>query len=215
MNEGAGLAIAESINNRGAGRARFHRVDVAHEDQVKALIETAVSTYGKLDGAINAAGIPHNGSALHELSATDFDRVHNVNLRGVFLCIKYQITAMLKSGGGSIVAISSSAAIKGLANASDYCAAKSGVAGLIRAGAMDYADRGIRLNALLPGAINTPMMRKAVAMTPRMQDICNALPMKRYGEAAEVAAPALWLLSDQASYITGVSLPIDGAYTIQ
>jgi NAD(P)-dependent dehydrogenase (short-subunit alcohol dehydrogenase family) len=215
MNEGAGLEIAQSINNRSPGRARFHRVDVAQEDQVKSLVETAVSAYGKLDGAINAAGIAHTGAALHELSATDFDQVLGVNLRGMFLCIKYQIAAMLQSGGGSIVAISSSAALKGLANASDYCAAKSGVNGLVRAGAMDYAERGIRLNAILPGAINTPMMQKAVAMTPSMRDIVNALPMKRYGESAEVAAAAIWLLSDHASYITGVSLPIDGALSIQ
>jgi NAD(P)-dependent dehydrogenase (short-subunit alcohol dehydrogenase family) len=215
MNEAAGLKTVELINEGGPGRALFHHVDVAREDQVKSLVETAVSTYGKLHGAINAAGIAHTGGALHELSATDFDRVLNVNLRGMFLCIKYQIAAMLQSGGGSIVAISSSASLNGLANASDYCSAKAGVNGLIRAGAMDYADRGIRLNAILPGATNTPMMQRAVAMTPNMRDIVNALPMKRFAESAEVAAPALWLLSDHASYITGVSLPIDGALSIQ
>lgn len=195
------------------GRAQFISTDVSQDDQVRAAVSAALSAYGKLDGAINAAGVAQAGVPLHELSTEQFDKCVNVNLRGMFFCVRAQIAAMLDNGG-SIVAISSTAAYNGVPNSSEYCAAKSGVNGLVRGAAVDYASRGIRINGIMPGGTWTPMVEKAIARDPALNAIVDMFPMKRFAQPQEIAAAAVWLLSDEASYTTGACLPIDGALSI-
>ena len=213
MNEEGGRDAAATISAQGMGRAQFISTNVADEDQVKAMIAAAVSAYGKLDGAINAAGVAQAGVPLHEVSLEQFDRCVGVNLRGMFLCVKYQIEAML-AAGGSIVAISSTAAYNGVPNSSEYCAAKSGVNGLVRGGSVDYASRGIRINGIMPGGTWTPMVEASINKDPALNAIVDMFPMKRFAQPTEIAAAAVWLMSAEASYTTGACIPIDGALTI-
>lgn len=215
MNVEAGNALADEINKSKASRAIFLRTDVTSEDDVKAMVDGAVTQFGGLDGAINAAGVPNHGRVLHEMELSEFTRVIDINLVSMFLCLKYQARAMLAGKGGSIVAISSTASLMGLPNTAEYCASKAGVNGLVRAAATDYATKGIRVNAILPGATWTPLAQKAVAINPDLKGAAEYFPMKRYAQPEEIAAPAAWLLSDQASYITGASMPVDGALSIQ
>ncbi|MGE4429707.1 MAG: SDR family NAD(P)-dependent oxidoreductase [Sphingobium sp.] len=213
LNEDGGKDAVATIAAQGKGRAQFISTDVSREDQVRAMIAAAVSSYGKLDGAINAAGVAQAGVPLHEVSIEQFDRCVGINLRGMFLCVKYQIEAMLESGG-SIVAISSTAAYNGVPNSSEYCAAKSGVNGLVRGGSVDYASRGIRINGIMPGGTWTPMVEASINKDPALNAIVDMFPMKRFARPEEIAAAAVWLVSDEASYTTGACIPIDGALTI-
>lgn len=214
MNSEAGNALAAEINGFGNARAAFVRTDVTSEGDVRNMVDTALSTFGRLDCAVNAAGLPNRGKILHEVGADEFSQVINVNLVGMFLSMKHQAAAMLKTGGGSIVAISSSVSVMAIVNAAEYCASKAGVDGLVRAAALDYADKGIRVNAVLPGPVRTPMMERAVAQASAPSDILAALPMKRWAEPDEIAAAALWLASDQASYVSGTTMSVDGALSV-
>lgn len=188
--------------------------DVSNETDVRTMVDAAVTRFGRLDGACNAAGVPQTGKALHEVSADEWDRCHSVNLRGLFLCNKYQIAAMLQSGGGSIVNIVSTAAMVGFPNGAEYCASKSGVLGLVRGAAIDYATKGIRINSVLPGATDTPMLQGAFAQDPGLKAALAAVhPMGRLAKPIEIAAAARWLLSDEASFVTGASYAVDGGHT--
>jgi 2,5-dichloro-2,5-cyclohexadiene-1,4-diol dehydrogenase 1 len=213
LNVDAGQTTADGISRRGPGSAAFVRANVAVEDEVERMVRFALDRHGGLDGAINAAGIAQAGLLLHEMSTEDWDRNLAVNLRGVFFCLKHEVRAMLDHGG-TIVAIASTLATKGLRGASEYCAGKAGVTGLVRAAALDYADRGIRINTVSPGATWTPMAEIVMAKIATLQGIAEAFPMKRFSQASEVAAGAVWLLSDQASAVTGVNMPIDGGQSI-
>jgi NAD(P)-dependent dehydrogenase (short-subunit alcohol dehydrogenase family) len=196
-------------------KAQFVHTDIADEASVQAMVAAAEGTYGKLDGAINAAGIPGlRGLPLAQLTADEFDSVHNINLRGMFLCLKYQILAMQRTNGGSIVAFSSKAGEKGTINSAQYCASKAGVAGLVRGAALDYADQGIRINSILPGGILTPMMAAAIGDNPELGKTAERVPMKRFAMPHEVAAAAVWLISDHASYVTGVAWLVDGGLSL-
>jgi 2,5-dichloro-2,5-cyclohexadiene-1,4-diol dehydrogenase 1 len=168
---------------------------------------------GRLDGAINAAGVPQLGKKLHELESAEWDAHFAVNLRGVFLCMKYQIDAMLRGGGGSIVVISSIAAVLGLQTSPEYCASKAGVTGLVRSAAIDYAKQGIRVNALLPGATRTPLAMQALATKPPGVGPMP-VPNGRMAEPAEIARGAVWMVSDDASYMSGSCMTIDAGLSI-
>lgn len=195
-------ALAGEIRKAG-GDALAVPTDVADGASVERLVATAVETYGRLDAAFNNAGEGHAPRPLAEISPEDFDRTVAVILRGVFLCMKYEIPAMLASGGGAIVNMASTAGLGGAPGMGSYVAAKHGVVGLTKTAAVDYAERGIRVNALAPGPIFTrPEMEAA--------QVGRWVPMQRMGRPDEVAAAAVWLCSDQASYISGVTLPIDG-----
>jgi len=213
LDEAAGRAAAARLTEQGPGKARFVRTDVALEESVKAMVAEAVSAHGRLDGAINAAGVASRGAPVHELSAAEWRRVTGVNLDGMFFCVKHQIAAMLETGGGAIVAVSSAAAVMGLIHSSDYCASKAGVAGLVRGAALDYAKRGIRINALLPGATDTPMSRRSMEQNTAIAGTLT-VPMDRMAEPREIAAGAVWMVSDQASYMTGACISIDAGMTI-
>ena len=212
-NGDSAAATAAAIVSAG-GTAQPVTADVADDASVAAMVAAAVSAYGRLDGACNAAGVPQVGKLLHEVSLDEWDRCHAVNLRGLFLCNKHQIAAMLENGGGSIVNIVSTAAMVGFPNGAEYCASKAGAMGLTRGAAIDYATRGIRINAVLPGGTLTPMLKSAMAADPGLEPALAAVhPMNRFGQPEEIAGAVRWLLSDEASFATGASFAIDGGHT--
>jgi 2,5-dichloro-2,5-cyclohexadiene-1,4-diol dehydrogenase 1 len=213
LNENGGREAVEEIESA-QGLAQFVRTDVARESDVIRMIEAAEKAYGKLDGAINAAGVPSCGKLLADVTIEEFDRCNNINLRGMFLCIKYQVAAMLRAGGGSIVAISSSAAVIGVPKHAEYCTSKAGVTGLVRGGAVDYADKKVRLNSILPGGTLTPMVQFSIEQDPSLSRVVDMFPMKRFARPEEVAGAAVWLVSDEASYVTGATWAVDGALTV-
>lgn len=206
--------VVEEIVSRGL-KAIAVSCDVSNEEQVKAMVEKTIQTYGKLDIAYNNAGIQIPPIPTHELKAEDFDRLIAVNLRSVFLCMKYELREMLKNGGGSIVNNSSISGIKATPKLSAYVAAKHGIVGLTKTVGAEYADRGIRVNAVCPGTIVTPMvtnmMQKGYLDEPAA---LAATPMHRFAEPKEVASVVLFLSSDAASYVNGQAIVVDGGQTI-
>jgi NAD(P)-dependent dehydrogenase (short-subunit alcohol dehydrogenase family) len=213
LNEAGGKAAAAALNKGGQGRAQFVTADVSSEESVRAMVAAAASKFGSVDGAINSAGVVQHWKLLHELSAAEWDFVVNINLRGMFFCIKYQIQQMMKNSGGAIVAIASIAANIGFGNSAEYCASKAGVTGLVRAAAMDYAKQGIRVNALLPGPTMTPLVERALATKPKNLGSLE-LPIGRIAAPAEVARGAVWMISDEASYMSGSCMTIDGGLSV-
>lgn len=185
--------------------------DTGDPAAIAQVIDATLKAFGRLDAAFNNAGDGHMPTPLADIAVEDFDRVVRVNLRGAFLAMKYEIPAMLASGGGAIVNMSSTAGLMGVPGIASYDASKHGIIGLTRTAAADYAQRNIRVNALAPGPI----------LTHRLQNVPDALhervvgpiPMHRLGRPEEVAATVVWLCSDQASYITGATLPVDGGWT--
>lgn len=195
------------------GEALFVQTDVTKAEDVEALVGKTLEAFGRLDCAFNNAGfgklIP-----LTERSEEEWDAETNVNLKGVWLCLKYQIPAILETGTGAIVNMASmGGAVVATSGLSAYQAAKAGVVGLTRSAAIEYAGQGIRINAVSPGVIATDILSNF--SEDRLQQVSNAIPLKRLGEAAEVANAVIWLCSDAASYITGHNLVIDGGFTVQ
>ncbi len=204
-----GEAVAESIRAAG-GDAIFVRTDVSKAADCKALVDRTVAEYGKLDIAFNNAGIEQVGTPLVDLSEEDFDQVIAVNLKGVFLCMKYQIPEMQKNGGGSIVNTSSLATIVTKPGLSGYGASKFGVIGLTRFAAVEYAPDKIRVNALVPGATLTEMFGRWLEIPGVKEQILAGQPNGRFAEPIELAQSALYLASDEASFVTGHSMVVDG-----
>lgn len=204
------------------GEALFVQTDVTKAEDVEALVGKTLEAFGRLDCAFNNAGIG-KFIPLTERSEEEWDAETNVNLKAVWLCLKYQIPAMLETGTGAICAERSSKAIVNMAsiggavigtsNFSAYEATKAGVIGLTRSAAIEYAGQGIRINAVSPGVIATEIL--SIFSEDRLQQVSNAVPLKRIGEAAEVANAVIWLCSDAASYITGHNLVIDGGFTVR
>jgi NAD(P)-dependent dehydrogenase (short-subunit alcohol dehydrogenase family) len=189
------------------GTAEFFPCDVADAAAAEALVAHVVERYGQLDFAHNNAGIGGSNGRLADISDEDFDRIIAVNLRGTFLGMKHQIRAMLGNGGGAIVNTSSNAGLRGVRLLSPCTASKHGIVGLTRNAAMEYADDGIRVNAVCPGAIVTPLMMRG---TPeRALEIRRPQAMSRFGQPEEVAAAVVWLCSPDASFVTGVAMPVD------
>jgi NAD(P)-dependent dehydrogenase (short-subunit alcohol dehydrogenase family) len=213
VNERAAAAVVSEIQRSG-GEAHAVGADVAVEDDVRALVGSAVNRYGRLDGACNAAAICQKGKIAHEITTQEWDACLGINLRGLFFCNKYQVMAMLATGAGSIVNIASTVSVVGVRNAAEYCASKAGVLGLVRGFALDYATRNIRINAVLPGGIETPMLATALAGDPTLEGALKAVhPMNRFGEPREIAGMVRWLLSEEASFVTGAAYAIDGGMT--
>jgi 2,5-dichloro-2,5-cyclohexadiene-1,4-diol dehydrogenase 1 len=213
LNEPGGHEVVTTANGRGPGRAIFVHTDVTAEADVAAMVAASVAMAGRLDGAINSAGVVQHSKLLHELDASEWDACVNVNLRGMFFCMKHQIGAMLKTGGGAIVAVSSIAAVMAFNNSAEYCSSKAGVHGLVRSTALDYGAVGIRANALLPGATNTPLSARARAMRPKDAPALT-IPSNRRAEPVEIARGAVWMISDDASYMNGACLSLDGGMSI-
>lgn len=207
-----GEEVADAVR-AGGGEASYLPADVSVGAEVATVVAEAVRRYQRLDGGVNAAAIEFEQVPLHECADQDFDRMIAVNLRSVFLCMKHEIAAVLATtGSGSIVNIASTNAFRAQRNQPAYTASKHGVLGLTRSAALDYARRGIRVNAICPGAIDTPMLRGAIER--REQDpveVANRLsPLGRFGEPAEIAQAALWLCSDASAFTTGHALSVDG-----
>jgi NAD(P)-dependent dehydrogenase (short-subunit alcohol dehydrogenase family) len=207
-------AIANAVDGlRAAGHNAIGvTCDVTDAAQVEAMIERAVSTYGQLDAAFNNAGVNSPAAALLETSDDEFERVMNVNLRGVWNCMKGELRRMLAQGSGAIVNCSSIGGLKGSRGRSAYSASKHAVIGLTRSAALDYAATGIRINAVCPGMVNTPM---AVFVTNNYDpDIVRRMvaqePIGRFGESEEIAAAVLWLCSPAASFMVGHAMAVDG-----
>src|SRR2546422_1562481 len=192
------------------GEALFVRTDVARAVEVEALVHKTVAAYGRLDCAFNNAGIAVGG-ALHEFAEADWDRLVDVNLKGVWLCMKYQIAQMLTQGGGAIVNDSSSAGLTGFSRGPVYASSKHGVIGLSKSAALQYVTQGIRINVVCPGLILTPMIERAFASGPGVKEWFESQqPTGRGGRPEEGAQAVVWLCSDAASFVTGVTLPVDG-----
>jgi NAD(P)-dependent dehydrogenase (short-subunit alcohol dehydrogenase family) len=201
---------------RGEGlSASFVKADLASETDIRALIEQAARINGRLDGAFNNAGLEQCALPLHELTLDQWNRALRIDLTSVFLCLKYQVTAMLKSGGGSIVNTASSLGQVAIANASEYIAAKHGVVGLTRAAAAEYGGKGIRVNAVLPGIVLTPMISRLVAdpsFSAFFDKVKERHPIGRFGQPREIGEAVKWLLSDAASFVNGAAFAVDGGY---
>lgn len=214
INEAAGNATVEAILAAG-GDARFVRCNVGEEDQVRDLVAATVAAYGRLDCAVNNAAVTPDNAPIAEADMDVWDRVINIDLRAVMLCMKYQIQQLLAQGeGGAIVNIGSVSSVRPQPGNSAYVAAKHGVIGLTKTGSLEYAPKGIRVNAVLPGAIDTPMLRGALQSTGQTEaDFAPALSLLgRFGQPSEVAEASAWLCSNASSYVTGHSLAVEAGY---
>lgn len=215
VGEHGGDAVLQEIRAAG-GEATYIAADVTQSDQVHHLVEGTVSRHGRLDVAVNCAGIFGRIGALHEQEPEDFERVIGVNLRGVFLCMKHEIVAMRRTGSGVIVNIASVQGLVSGAGAALYSASKHGVVGLTKAAALDYARDGIRVNAVCPGTIETPLAQKHYAERGLpMPNNTPRIPIGRVGRPEEIAQVVLFLCSSASSYVTGTTLAVDGAITAQ
>ena len=196
------------------GEGKFVQTDVSRSSEVESMVDIVVETYGRLDFAFNNAGIEAVQKPIDEYPEDVWNNVLNVNLTGVWLCMKYEIRQMLKNGGGALVNNASILGISGYPNGSPYVAAKHGVVGITKSVALEYATRGIRINAVCPGFIETDLVqRSGMKENDELYATVKALhPMNRLGTAEEVAKATIWLCSDDASFVTGHSLFIDGGY---
>jgi NAD(P)-dependent dehydrogenase (short-subunit alcohol dehydrogenase family) len=206
---------ARMIEKRG-GRALAVRCDVHRAEDIEAAVDRAVSTFGRLDFAFNNAGVEPKGLApTADWSIEEWDRILDIDLRGVFLCMKSEIPRMLKSGGGVIVNTSSGAGVIGIKGSPAYTAAKHGVIGLTRAAALDYAAQNVRINAVCPGYIDTPMIaRYSGTSAAARADVVAQEPIGRMGAAEEIAATVMWMCSDGAAFMIGHALVVDGGQTV-
>ena len=213
VNEAALRAATDGLTAAGH-RALGVACDVSDEDQVAALVERGVATFGRLDMAFNNAGIQAPPSDAADEPADVFDRVHAINLRGVWACMKHELRQMRAQGSGAIVNCSSLGGLVGLPGRAAYHASKHGVIGLTKSAALEYAPRGIRVNAICPGPIETPMVAAMIARGElNVPEAVANQPIGRLGRAEEIAAAVLWLCSPGASFVLGVALPVDGGYT--
>ena len=215
LDENAFRAAAEQFTGAGH-QAIAIRCDVADETDVASMIEQTVSAFGRLDIAYNNAGIHAPVTETADADSIDFDRVIAVNLRGVWSCMKYELRQMRRQDSGAIVNCSSNSGLVGTARLGAYTASKHGVIGLTRCAALEYARRGIRINAICPGPVDTPMVARAAAASPEHMDaIVNAIPTRRLGPAEEIASAVLWLCSPGAGFTVGHALAADGGLTSQ
>jgi NAD(P)-dependent dehydrogenase (short-subunit alcohol dehydrogenase family) len=197
------------------GGAMFVKADVSKAAEVEAMVTLLMDTYGRLDCAINNAGVGGTMTPTDKYTEEEWDFVMGINLKGVWLCMKYEIPAMLKTGG-AIVNVASAAGLVGFRYNSAYAASKHGVIGLTRSAALEYARKGIRVNAVCPGFTQTPMVEAMETLNPKMTEATiNAIPMRRLGTPEEIAQSVLWLCSDASSFVTGHALAIDGGTVVQ
>jgi len=224
--EGAKVVVADVVVAGGeetvrliqhnGGAAIFVKTNVSKAAEVEALVARAVLTYGRLDCAHNNAGIEGPGATTVDYAEESWERVLAINLTGVWLCMKYEIPHMLKQGSGAIVNTASTAGLVGYPRGSAYVASKHGVVGLTKTAALEYAKSGIRVNAVCPGAIDTPMMGRITDHRPqRAARMAAAEPVGRMGQPAEIAEAVVWLCSEAASFVTGHAMAVDGGMTAQ
>lgn len=207
-----GKKTVAMIKEKG-GEAIFIKTDVSNPDEVKSMIDQTVKTYGRLDCAFNNAGIEGDQAITGDCTIENWDRVIAINLTGVWLCMKYEIPEMLKVGGGSIVNMASVAGRVGFPNIPAYTASKHGVNGLTKTAALEYATKGIRVNAVCPGVIHTAMIDRFTGGDKEaMEQMKSMQPLNRMGTPEEVAKAVIWLCSEDASFVTGHPLVVDGGF---
>ena len=215
INAEGGEETVSRISEMG-GQAIFVSADVSHAGDVEALVQSAVQQYGRLDCALNNAGVSGGQRLIHEYSEDDWDRVIDINLKGVWLCLKYEIIQMLEQGGGAIVNTASTMGLVGGAGSASYGASKHGVLGLTKNAAVEYAKSGIRVNAVCPGHIRTPMIEQGSLLVRGNEErIIARHPLGRLGAPEEIAETVVWLCSDAASFVTGHAMTVDGGYVAQ
>lgn len=211
-------AVNAAASERGANEVRAVAVhcDVSNEDDVRNMIETAEKEFGRLDILCNNAGFGGGMAPLHKQTTEAWDKVHETNIKGVFFGIKYAVISMMKTGGGAIVNTTSASGVVGWKHHSIYGAAKAGVNQLTKTAALDYSDKNIRINAVAPGTMWTGLVgaSQQFAEPPADFPVLAGIPLGRWGLASDIANAALFLASDEAAYITGVVLPVDGGYSI-
>ncbi len=224
--EGANVVVAD-ISEQGnqetarmiedlGGRSLAVKCNVTQAEDVKAALDKTIETFGRLDFAFNNAGVEQKNAATAEIEAQEWDRIVDINLRGVFLCMKYEIPLLLNQGGGAIVNTSSGAGVIGIKGGAAYAAAKHGVIGLTKSAALDYAAQNIRVNAVAPGYIDTPMMDRFTGGTSKgREQVISEEPIGRMGQPEEIANAVVWLCSDAAGFVVGHALVIDGGQTVQ
>jgi NAD(P)-dependent dehydrogenase (short-subunit alcohol dehydrogenase family) len=223
--EGASVIVADVVEDGGTetvrrirddgGEATFVRTDVTDGDDVERMVERALDEYGGLDFAHNNAGVEGDTAPLADHSEADWDRVIDVNLKGVWRCMRAEIPAMIDGGGGGIVNTSSISGLTG-SGGSPYVASKHGVIGLTRKATLDYADENVRINAVCPGVIDTPMVARAGEEDPEMiEQITAGVPAGRMGTPEEIANAVVWLCSEESSFVMGHPLTVDGGLTVQ
>lgn len=205
-------AVAQAIQARG-GIAMAVAADVRNPDAVEAAVDQAVQAWGGLHLAVNNAGVPSPQAAVADAALADWQRVIDINLTGVFLSLRAEIPAILASGGGAIVNLSSILGVRGMAGRAPYAATKHGVVGLTKSAALDYADRGIRINAVAPGYVETPLLKDRDASVKAA--LAAQHPLQRLAQPEEIAQTIAFLLSPQASFITGQTYLVDGGYAAQ
>lgn len=215
--QGRATTVASEILSAG-GTAIAIQADVSDEHQVRSMVERAVSTLGGLDGAFNNAAFDRNPARnptvdVHQMSLDQWTEASRVNLTGVFLCLKYELSHMLENAGGSIVNTASAAGVVAIPKNAEYVASKHGVVGLTRAASLDYCSRGIRVNCVLPGAIDTPRLAEATRDPVLHDALTAAIPIGRLGKPYEIAESVAWLLSEASSFVTGATLVVDGGQT--
>ena len=214
--ENLGLEVVELIKKEG-GEAVFVKTDVTKPEEIDNLFKAALDKYGRLDCAVNNAGV--SSAAMRRMINTtieDWDWTMNTNLRGVWLCMKHEIRQMLTQGAGSIVNTASIAGLATEIGMSIYCASKHGVMGLTKAAALEYAHKNIRVNAVCPGFIQTPMLEESWQTNPQIKDITlSQVPMRRFGKPEEISSAILWMCSDDAAYMTGREMVIGGGQTLR
>ena len=215
-NEKAVRSAAEELAGQGHKTLAI-RCDVADDAQVEAMVDQTVAAFGRLDAAYNNAGVQNELAEAADQTREDFDRVVGINLRGVWSCMKFELRQMRKQGSGTIVNCSSLGGLVGSPERGIYHAAKHGVLGFTKSAALEYAARGIRINAICPGLIQTPMSDQMVAagQGEALKEMEKSIPMGRVGRPEEIANAVLWLCSDAASYLTGQSISVDGGFIMR
>ncbi len=213
-NEKSVRAAADEFVSQGH-KALAVACDVSDDVQVEAMVEKAVATFGHLDVAFNNAGVQNVLAETADTTRKDYDRVMGINLRGVWSCMKYELLQMRKQGSGAIVNNSSIGGLIGLPGRAIYHASKHGVIGLTRSAALEYAAKGIRINAICPGTIDTPMVQEMIAKDPEaMKEIMREQPIGRLGRAEEIASAVLWLCGPGSTFVIGHALAVDGGFTV-
>ncbi len=210
VDDAEGKSAVGEISEAG-GEARYAHVDVTDEIQVAAMLREALEGFGRLDCAVNNAGITGPGGLIPDCDLETWSRIVAVDLTGVFLCLKHEIPVLRDGGGGAIVNMASGAGLIGVPGLAPYCASKHGVLGLTKTAAIENATSGVRVNAICPGSTDTPLLRGAMAQDPRLEKMVLAnQPGGRLGMPEEIAEAAVWLCSDRASFVTGESMLVDG-----
>ena len=213
INEAAVRKVAERLTGAGL-KVIAIACDVTDEAQVRKMVEQTVSAFGRLDAAFNNAGVQSLAVDTADATSEEYDRVTAINLKSVWLCMKYELLQMRKQGSGAIVNNSSIGGLIGIPGRAIYHATKHGVIGMTKSAALEYAAKGIRINAICPGAIETPMVADMVAREPEtMKDILKEQPIGRLGKPEEIASTVLWLCSPGAGFVIGHALAVDGGYT--